>query len=51
MGQLATLFELKQESIKLEEKRRELDIKFTKLEQMSFTVNQKYQNAEDLYNV
>ncbi len=44
-------FELKQENIKLEEKRRELDIKFSKLEQMAFTVNQKYQNAEDLYDV
>ncbi len=44
-------FQLKQGSIELEEKRKELEIKFTKLEQMSFIVSQKYQNAEDLFNV
>jgi hypothetical protein len=42
---------LKQETARLDERRKELDANFAKLEQMAFQVNQKYMNAEELFNV
>ena len=39
---------LKEERAVLDEKKRELDIKIAKLEQMAYTVNQKYIQAEDM---
>jgi chromosome segregation ATPase len=35
----------------LQQSKNELEVKMGKLEQMAFSVNQKYSNAEDLYNV
>jgi hypothetical protein len=43
--------QLKQEKIKLDERKQELDMKTAKLEQMAFSVNQRYEKAEETYTV
>ena len=43
--------QLQQEKLSLEEKKKQIDIKTAKLEQMAAIVNKKYQDADDLIAV